>query len=429
MLTSLHTFVIHYDGKMSTELTTSEQRQLVNSEQKEHTEQLVTCENCHAQVDGRFCSQCGQSVESTLQYFWTVILHLLDDFFSFDSRANRTLVPLLFRPGFLTSEYIAGKRVHYVPPLRLYLFISIVFFISLKFFINSDDIYSFQPKENKSEVVKQIENKLTDINESLKTTSEQSKSTLKEQQQQLETFKADIQQQANEELSSVATQLAQAALDENAQSSPLTQEKYTKLKKHLAQAKEQEKKTPQTLSIGNNKDGSFSLPFLSEQENKHLDTILDDLETKTNKAFWEDPKKLLEAMISKMPQIMFVLLPLFAMLLKIMYVFSKRLYLEHLTVALHSHSFIFFSILLIEITGFLSDVSASNNVPWLSDLLSTIQVCLLLWIPIYLYIMQKRIYQQGYFFTTVKYVVVGFIYTMMISTAGIVAIVWGAVSS
>ncbi len=81
----------------------------------------VICENCHAKVTGSFCSQCGQSIESTLRYFWSVILHLLDDIFSFDSRASRTIFPLMFKPGFLTNEYFAGRRVHYVPPLRLYL--------------------------------------------------------------------------------------------------------------------------------------------------------------------------------------------------------------------------------------------------------------------------------------------------------------------
>ena len=99
------------------------------------TEENV-CENCHLTLQGPFCGQCGQKAESTLKYFWTVILHLLDDILSFDSRAMRTLFPLISRPAFLTNEYIAGRRVHYVPPLRLYLFISIIFFITLNFLVS-----------------------------------------------------------------------------------------------------------------------------------------------------------------------------------------------------------------------------------------------------------------------------------------------------
>ena len=123
----------------------------------------VICENCHSQVIGSFCSQCGQSVESTLKYFWTVLLHLLDDIFSFDSRASRTLKPLLLTPGFLTNEYIQGRRVHYVPPLRLYLFVSIIFFISLKFFtIDGTDLLVHEqrmaaPIKEVSQYIKQLE--------------------------------------------------------------------------------------------------------------------------------------------------------------------------------------------------------------------------------------------------------------------------------
>ncbi|MCO4800076.1 MAG: DUF3667 domain-containing protein, partial [Colwelliaceae bacterium] len=122
--------------------------------------EVKTCENCHAKVEGMYCSQCGQSVESTLRYFWSVILHLLDDIFSFDSRASRTLFPLIFKPGFLTNEYIAGRRVHYVPPLRLYLFISIIFFISLKFIAVEDgsEVLSINSsKSNVTELTKHIQ--------------------------------------------------------------------------------------------------------------------------------------------------------------------------------------------------------------------------------------------------------------------------------
>ena len=59
---------------------------------------------------GLFVLKCGQEADSTLKYFWVVILHLLDDIFSFDSRASRTLWPLVTRPAFLTNEYFAGRK-------------------------------------------------------------------------------------------------------------------------------------------------------------------------------------------------------------------------------------------------------------------------------------------------------------------------------
>ena len=113
-----------------------------------------SCENCHQPIDGPFCGQCGQQAESTLKYFWVVIMHLLDDIFSFDSRAARTISPLVTRPGFLTNEYFAGRRVHYVPPLRLYLFISIIFFITLKFFVASESSNILNVNDNQTVITK-----------------------------------------------------------------------------------------------------------------------------------------------------------------------------------------------------------------------------------------------------------------------------------
>ena len=107
-------------------------------------------------------------------------MHLLDDIFSFDSRASRTLWPLITRPAFLTKEYFAGRRVHYVPPLRLYLFISIVFFISLKFFIAADDGNSININ-GKEEVVTQVKAHIKQLQteqNSLKKLSSDSKSII-----------------------------------------------------------------------------------------------------------------------------------------------------------------------------------------------------------------------------------------------------------
>jgi len=90
-----------------------------------------TCRNCGAVLYGMYCSRCGQSVRDRSRSVWTVIHELLQDFLHFDSRVLRTLVCLLFRPGRMTREYMLGRRGRFVPPLRLYLFSSLVFFLVL----------------------------------------------------------------------------------------------------------------------------------------------------------------------------------------------------------------------------------------------------------------------------------------------------------
>jgi len=92
---------------------------------------VETCLNCGHAVDGNFCPECGQKAVDLHQPFRVLFKELFEDLFAFDTRFLRTLVPLLFRPGFLSREYLEGKRVRYTPPFRLYLFISIAVMVLL----------------------------------------------------------------------------------------------------------------------------------------------------------------------------------------------------------------------------------------------------------------------------------------------------------
>lgn len=87
------------------------------------------CYNCKTPLLGHWCYQCGQHAEdyrrSTRALFWEAMEHL----FSTDGRVWQTLPRLLTRPGELTREYLAGKRVRQVPPLRLFFVVLIILFL------------------------------------------------------------------------------------------------------------------------------------------------------------------------------------------------------------------------------------------------------------------------------------------------------------
>jgi len=87
------------------------------------------CENCGAPVPERYCGVCGQRLEPPVHSLWHFMRVATEDLTHADSRLWRTLGALLFRPGFLTAEFLAGHRARYLPPLRLYLVISVVFFL------------------------------------------------------------------------------------------------------------------------------------------------------------------------------------------------------------------------------------------------------------------------------------------------------------
>jgi hypothetical protein len=396
------------------------------------------CENCHQPLAGPFCAQCGQQAESTLKYFWVVILHLLDDIFSFDSRAARTILPLLTRPGFLTNEYIAGKRVHYVPPLRLYLFVSIVFFITLKFFVLNDNNNILNVNDNQTSIT-MVKDHLALLEENKRKAIEtipinsDKLLVITNDIAKFSTFLSDINKDdslnKNKLLIDMTKKLVDLELRQFNDGQPLEgkkKERYELLTSNIIKIKNGEEldKTVSPVVISNNAGGTLTFDFLSEDSNKKLNTFTESLTKKAEKAFHSDITPLVQEIIGKLPQLMFILLPLFAILLKIMFIFSKRLYMEHLTVALHSHSFIFFTILLVELFDGFYEYSLTA-IPVLSGTIEFIGNALMVWIPVYLFIMQKRVYKQGYILTFIKFFFIGNAYMLLIVFTGVIAFIWG----
>jgi hypothetical protein len=89
----------------------------------------TTCANCGASVPGKYCGNCGQRLHNPVHSVWHFIGEATEDLTHADSRLWRTLLALLLRPGFLTREFIDGRRASYLPPVRLYLVLSVLFFL------------------------------------------------------------------------------------------------------------------------------------------------------------------------------------------------------------------------------------------------------------------------------------------------------------
>jgi|GEM_PF-2336665 len=91
------------------------------------------CLNCGTIVHGRFCHVCGQENVVPKETFWHMFTHFFYDITHFDSKFFETTKYLLFRPGFLSRQYMLGKRTRYLHPVRMYVFTSAIFFL---FFFN-----------------------------------------------------------------------------------------------------------------------------------------------------------------------------------------------------------------------------------------------------------------------------------------------------
>jgi hypothetical protein len=98
------------------------------------TAEAAQCYNCGHPISGKFCSECGQRFQPPVVPLWDVAVDILGNFVTFDSKAVRSLRPLLFRPGLLTREFSAGRQVAYLPPSRLYAFVSVYFWLLVRRF-------------------------------------------------------------------------------------------------------------------------------------------------------------------------------------------------------------------------------------------------------------------------------------------------------
>jgi uncharacterized protein DUF3667 len=108
------------------------------------------CSNCDALLDGPYCSRCGQQSVNQHVHFNQFISEAIDDALSLDRRLVRTLRPLLFRPGLVTRDYLLGRCVAHVPPLRAYLISAVIFFGLFSIFPNRAQVEIFTTGETRN---------------------------------------------------------------------------------------------------------------------------------------------------------------------------------------------------------------------------------------------------------------------------------------
>lgn len=97
-----------------------------------------TCLNCRYVVENRFCSNCGQENTDTRKTFYHLFIHFIEDLTHYENAFWKTIKNLLFKPSALTKEYLSGKRLSYLAPVRLYIFISFITFFLITVFPNKD---------------------------------------------------------------------------------------------------------------------------------------------------------------------------------------------------------------------------------------------------------------------------------------------------
>lgn len=98
-----------------------------------------TCLNCRYVVENKFCPNCGQENSDTRKTFHHLFIHFFEDLTHYENAFWRTIKNLLFKPAALTKEYLSGKRLSYLAPVRLYIFISFITFFIVAVFPSAEN--------------------------------------------------------------------------------------------------------------------------------------------------------------------------------------------------------------------------------------------------------------------------------------------------
>ncbi|MBS0213910.1 MAG: DUF3667 domain-containing protein [Proteobacteria bacterium] len=352
------------------------------------------CGNCGAVLFGAHCYRCGQPDHGLVRHFSSIMGDLADTVLQIDTRLTRTLTPLMLRPGYLTTEYFAGRRVRYVSPVRLFFFFSVLAFLVAQWSVGTGDARRYVqlddgPISNATtveQVVRQRDLALDGLRQAQQVAAKTPAQALT---QDVARDEAKLRRQADQRIAEIeAAQAAGKPPPEHA--APLT----------FGDGKPWD---PQTNPIA-----VRSLPAFANRWLNHL-----AIQARGNLVrIRKDPTLLVDAWLSAVPSTLFVLLPLFALLLKCAYVFKRHLYMEHFIVALHSHAFLCLALLLVVLTG---DVAATLPQGTPRTVLDMLETALLLWMPVYLWLMQKRVYGQGWLVTTLKFCAIGFLYFILLT--------------
>jgi hypothetical protein len=344
---------------------------------------LTHCENCGAELQGHWCSQCGQPAIEYRRSFRYVVADLLNEFLNWDSKFFTTIALLILKPWRLTNAFLEGKRVRYVNPLRLYLLASILFFFAVNYGAKG---IRFDPSkfgdEQRAEVAAAIAGKRGEIEEQL----------------------------SKEDLTPEQRQKLQKALD------------YLTKPKSSATPTSEETSSPTAAPSASATAGSGQKtygpvgdrPFVVFDDAKSSTPFERWIEGRAKEKMGEHGTKMglfISTLLSNLPYMMLCCIPLFALVLKLLYIRRRLFYIDHLIYALHIHTFFYAGVMLIVLATIgLTRFAPGAIAGWLITLL---------WIAFVtqIFLSIRYVYRQGWFLSVFKFLFGGFAYLIVLLAA------------
>jgi hypothetical protein len=368
-----------------------------------HREDFITgavstenCLNCGEVLTGQHCSHCGQRSKVQVISLWGLVRDFLGDVFDWDARIWRTLRPLAFRPGLLTQEFLRGRRAHYTPPFRMYLILSVVFFLIASIFDPGKDLALDLGNGGAS---------LT-INDDAAATPDPTAARPKGSTRAPEAPPAGAPDPANSARGKLIENIVRR-LPENERAGARVE-----LEKELAEVSPEQFARAQKVIADPCNEENFRIDVgaLEKYEprlRRACNKIVSDKQS-FGRALWEN-----------LPKMMFMFLPLIALVMAVLYLGSGRYYVEHLLFFLHYHAFFF----LAGIVVLLLDRFGAATTGAVSGFFGTAEgfviAALVFYVPVYLFLAMRRVYGQGRVWTATKFSVLVISYLVCLVLTGV----------
>ncbi|MFT4816357.1 MAG: hypothetical protein ACI80L_002936 [Pseudohongiellaceae bacterium] len=303
------------------------------------SEPTQPCLNCDKPLMGNYCGNCGQEVKNFRRPFFKLSSEAIKSLFELDGRAFRTLFFLLTKPAHLSKEYFSGRRVQYTPPLRLFLVISVSFFLLVSLYTS---IMSIEEALN------------PDVSGFSEETSDEVGIILR----------SDEDGEADNGLEEILSFVE-----------------------------------------------GINLPFLDEQTNNNLRKMMSSQAEANLNTLAENPIAFARGYLEYITVFMLLMIPLLALIQKLIYIRTGHYYVEHLVLTLHNHAFIIFVVFVTSLTGAVEE----SQVPILNILFGFLGAAIYIWMWVYLFLSLKNYFQQGYGITLLKYITATVLYGFTLS--------------
>ena len=369
--------------------------------------------NCGAEVQGRYCSVCGQENIEPKESAWHLITHFFNDITHFDGNFFNTVKYLLLKPGFLTAEYVRGRRARYLHPIRMYVFTSAFFFLIYFSFISGHGADAESEKglqetlTNQQSELQTLQGMLTATTDTSLKTAIQKSIVKYEHRIRVLTDSLKKESVQNEENLREATDEADSAIT----IIPFAPSVRSKIDSALKVSKADSAKGKVRIN-----DKEF-FDFTFYQDESTYKAVQDELpaERKDGKIertaklkllHWHIEEKkesgkffntIMEKFKHSFPTMLFISLPLFAFFLKLLYIRRKSFYYaDHGIFSIHAYCALFILLLLYYMLD-----ATQMQLQW--KIFSLMKTVVVLYMIYYVYKAMRNFYKQGRLKTLLKY--------------------------